>query len=64
MEWTEGGEVGLENGCSRVQSGDDMTKDQSAGEGDGGKSSGRQQLHVSVEQMIESNRPQSSRQFQ
>lgn len=49
MEWTEGGEVGLENGCSRVQSGDDMTKDQSAGEGDGGKSSGRQELHVSVE---------------
>lgn len=49
MEWTEGGEVGLENGGSRVQSGDDMTKDQSAGEGDGGKSSGRQELHVSVE---------------
>lgn len=31
IERTEGGESGLEDGCSRVQSGEDMTKDQSAG---------------------------------
>lgn len=49
IERTEGGDARLEDGCSRVQSGDNMTKDQSAGESSRGKSSGRQQLQISVE---------------
>lgn len=49
IEWTEGGDAGLEDGRSRVQSGDDVTKDQSAGEEGRGKSSGRRQLQISPE---------------
>lgn len=69
IERTEGGDARLEDGCSRVQSGDNMTKDQSAGESSRGKSSasdkcgnqteGTEQQMIKIQQTVKTKQESS-----